>query len=205
MPQFRKRPGESQGGRLSFAGRSGARLRWQDLPQFGNVAHQDALRRFIMVGELEVLTVDPAYMCIGDVDHGNLFEVGAARAFPGYARKSASLLILAHHTRRRKIDPFSARVGRYCMVWVPRVCPAMVARRAAGIVQPGSGQHRLWLSAGGSAGHSDLWAVDIAEDTKTPGGRFWQVEVLPATKPDNRWKTERSRQRNGPARTARTR
>ena len=48
----------------------------QDLPQFGNLLHQDALRRFIMDDELEVLGIDPAYMCLPGVDHANLFQVG---------------------------------------------------------------------------------------------------------------------------------
>jgi hypothetical protein len=40
----------------------------------------------------------------------------------------------------------------------------------------------LWLSAGGSAGHSDLWAVDIAEGKRTdPEGRKWEVELLSAS------------------------
>ena len=39
----------------------------EDLPQFGDQAHQDALRRFILDDELEVLAVDPAYMCLPEI------------------------------------------------------------------------------------------------------------------------------------------
>jgi hypothetical protein len=43
----------------------------------------------------------------------------------------------------------------------------------------GSGQHRLWLSLGGSAGHHGLWGVDIDEGTNNAAeGREWRVEVL---------------------------
>ena len=48
----------------------------EDLPQFGDKEHEDALRRFIMDDELEVLAVDPAYMCLPDIDHASLFQVG---------------------------------------------------------------------------------------------------------------------------------
>ena len=53
-------------------------LVWSEqVPQFGDPHHLNALRRFLTADELEVLVVDPAYMCIPDVDHANLFEVGA--------------------------------------------------------------------------------------------------------------------------------
>lgn len=43
------------------------------------------------------------------------------------------------------------------------------------------GHHELWMSVGGSAGHSGLWALNIDEGTRQdPGGRRWDVEVLNA-------------------------
>jgi hypothetical protein len=156
----------------------------EDLPQFGSVAHQEALRRFIMGDELEVIAVDPAYMCLPDVDHANLFQVG--EQLGGVARvcqECGALLLLAHHTRKTKIDPFSppelediawAGFQEFARQWL------LVGRRE--LYQPGSGEHRLWLSAGGSAGHSALWAVDISEGTRaTEGGRYWNVNLMPAS------------------------
>ena len=41
------------------------------------------------------------------------------------------------------------------------------------------GHHELWLSCGGSAGHSSLLAVNIDEGTQeTQGGRYWETDVL---------------------------
>jgi len=153
----------------------------EDLPQFGSVAHQEALRRFIMRDGLEVIPVDPAFMCMPDVDHANLFEVGMRlRGVSQVCQEAGALLLLAHHTRKTKTDPFCppelediswAGFQEFARQWL------LVGRRE--LYQPGTGEHRLWLSAGGSAGHSDLWAVDISEGTrKTPGGRFWQVNVM---------------------------
>ncbi len=46
------------------------------LPQFNSVAHLAAMRRFCMDDELEVIAIDPAYLCVGEADHGNLFAMG---------------------------------------------------------------------------------------------------------------------------------
>src|SRR5690606_34992919 len=43
------------------------------------------------------------------------------------------------------------------------------------------GHHELWMSVGGSAGHSGLWGLNIDEGTRQDaGGRRWDVEVLSA-------------------------
>jgi hypothetical protein len=43
---------------------------------------------------------------------------------------------------------------------------------------PGTGAHRLWLNAGGSAGHSGLWGLDVDEGQYQPGrAREWRVQV----------------------------
>jgi len=161
-------------------------LVWSEqVPQFGDRVHLDALKRFLTNDELEVVIIDPAYMCIPDVDHGNLFEVGARlRGVSQVCQESGAMLLLAHHNRKAgKADPFSAPelediawagFQEFARQWL------LVGRREA--YEPGSGEHRLWLSAGGSAGHSALWAVDIAEGTRaTPGGRFWNVNLMPAS------------------------
>ena len=55
----------------------------------------------------------------------------------------------------------------------------LISRRE--LYQPGTGEHRLWLSVGGSAGHGGLWALNINEGTRdAPGGRYWQTDVVSA-------------------------
>ncbi len=155
------------------------------LPQFDSIAHLEALRQFCMDDELEVIAIDPAYLCIGEADHGNLFAMGARlQGVSRVCEETGVTLILAHHNRKNgKSDPFGppelediawSGFQEFARQWL------LLNRREA--YEPGTGEHRLWLSAGGSAGHSGLWAVDINEGTQaTPGGRFWQVNVMPAT------------------------
>ena len=112
-----------------------------------------------MDDELEVLAVDPAYMCLPDVDHANLFQVGEKlRGVSQVCQETGAMLLLAHHNRKTgKADPFAppelediawAGFQEFARQWL------LVGRREP--YEPGTGEHRLWLSAGGSAGHSAI-------------------------------------------------
>jgi len=155
----------------------------ESLPLFGRLDHEDALRQFILNDELEVLFIDPCYLCMPGGDAGNLFAQGELlRGMAEVCRETGTTMILCHHTRKTKIDPFAppelediawAGFQEFCRQWL------LVGRRER--YEPGTGDHRLWLSVGGSSGHGGLWAVDVSEGTRDSiDGRYWQVDVLPA-------------------------
>lgn len=61
----------------------------------------------------------------------------------------------------------------FCRQWI------LVGRRERYLA--GSGQHRLWMNFGGSAGHSGLWALDAHEGvTDGSESRYWDVSLSKA-------------------------
>jgi hypothetical protein len=154
------------------------------LPLFGHLLHMDAVAETLAANQIEVLVVDPAYLAMPtDGNESSLFAMGALlRGIADVCQKAGVTFILAHHTRKTLTDPYAppelediawAGFNEFARQWV------LVGRRER--YEPGSGQHRLWLNAGGSAGHSSCWALDISEgayDGRTP--RTWQVSLLRA-------------------------
>ena len=158
-------------------------LHWSDfVPAFDDKQHLDALERCIEETGCEVLIVDPAYLCMPGTDAGNLFIQGSLlREVSDICQRHGVGLILAHHTRKRgktknsadyelpELDDMAwAGFAEFARQWL------LIGRREA--YEPGSGKHKLWLSIGGAAGHSALWAVDVDEGIAGLP-RHWKVEL----------------------------
>ncbi len=58
---------------------------------------------------------------------------------------------------------------------------------------PGTGDHRLWLNAGGSAGHGGVWALDVHEGVIDDEfkGRVWEPSIAGADDARQKAKAER--------------
>jgi hypothetical protein len=157
-----------------------------DVPQLGHAQHMAALADFIAEHQLEVLILDPTYLMmlgLGD-DAGNLFVVGRFLKSLGELSQSTGCTpLLCHHLRKTRAEPYEppeleeiawAGFQEFVRQWM------LLGRRKRYDPADG-GHHELWLSVGGSAGHSGLWALNIDEGTRQdPGGRQWNVEVLAA-------------------------
>ncbi len=157
-----------------------------ELPRLGQPQTKKDLTKFITDHALDVLVVDPAYLCLdlGD-DAGNLFAVGKKLAeLTEVMAETGCTIGIVHHNRKSTGDPFAvpelesiawSGFQEWCRQWI------LLGRREAYDPEQ-AGSHKLWLSVGGSAGHSGLWAVDVEEGSrKDIGGRRWDVTVETAS------------------------
>ncbi|MCI0333666.1 MAG: bifunctional DNA primase/polymerase [Planctomycetes bacterium] len=156
------------------------------VPQLGDAAHIEALHRFIATHNLSVLVLDPTYlMMLGLGDQaGNLFIVGSfLKSLGDLAQSTGCTPLLCHHLKKGVADPYEpaeleniawAGFQEFVRQWI------LLNRRVRYDPDRG-GQHELWMSVGGSAGHSGLWGLNVEEGTRQDvGGRRWEVDVISA-------------------------
>jgi replicative DNA helicase len=159
------------------------------LPRLSKESDLDRLRAYLRDKGIQVVIIDPLYLCLTRRGSGtsttNLFDVGPLlHQVAQICREAGATLILIHHTRQAKAatkggigrpaeltDIAFAGIGEFGRQWL------VLSRRRA--FRPGSGEHQLWLSAGGSAGQSGLWELDIEEGKLQTdfSGREWKVTV----------------------------
>lgn len=152
------------------------------VPQFNAPKHVDELRRFIKAQAIEVLVIDPAFLAFSaNGSEGNLFAMGAVlRPIAELCQEFGTTLIVLHHLRKNRQEQYApadlddasqSGWAEFSRQWL------LLSRREA--YGPGSGDHKLWLGVGGSAGHSGLWGLDVSEGVGH-GQRHWNVNLVDA-------------------------
>ena len=160
------------------------RLRWCfDLPQFPDLANMTEFAQTLKEFNAEVVVIDPVYLCLGgEVDHANLFEMGAAyKIVADVLLKDSCTLLLVHHATKqlRYGEPMELQHLAYAGLQEFARQFLLLNRQSP---YRGDGVHDLWFSAGGSAGHGGLWDLHVEEGTADENfaGRFWNVVVKDA-------------------------
>jgi hypothetical protein len=140
-----------------------------DLPRLDSPEQLRALADFIQEHKIEVVILDPLYLCLltggHSIDPANLFDVGPLlKTITRTCLDAGATPLLVHHFKKTRENPHGppeledlsfAGIQEFARQWI------LVNRRAR--YEPGTGHHQLWLSVGGSDGHSGEWAVDISE------------------------------------------
>jgi hypothetical protein len=129
------------------------------------------------------LAIDPAYLAIDLEENGrNVFGMGKfLKPIAQLCESTGCTVLLVHHCRRDAADSFRPATlsdiawsgfAEFSAQWI------LLSRRC--VFDPQSGDHELWLSCGGRAGHASLWALDV-EEGKADGefDRQWFATVNP--------------------------
>lgn len=151
------------------------------LPTLSNAASIKELGQRLVDDEIELAIVDPAGPCMS-AGAGSTLSIayGELRAFADVCGKHGATPILLHHATK------GSDIGRLGLRAAAGAGFAEWARQwlildRVGQFKPSTGEHRLRLTAGGSAGHAGKWLIDWREGNQSdPGGRVWDLSVRPA-------------------------
>lgn len=151
----------------------------EDLPRFDNPEHLQELESILRGEKIEVYYHDCAYLSMSGENAHNVFSQGELlRNIAFLCRDCGTTLVLLHHARKtiaghdppELSDAAWSGFAEFVRSWI------LIGRREKYVA--GTGEHKLWLSIGGSLGHQSLLAVDVAEGLRSdPGGRRWEVTV----------------------------
>lgn len=165
------------------------------LPSLSSEVDLAALTTALIADSVEVVIIDPLYLCLlGGNAQGrqasNLFDMGPLLLNIAQACLQAGTTpILVHHARKqnqvmkgKEGEPLDLEdlaysgVAEFARQWM------LISRRERFDAEVG--EHKLWLSVGGSAGHAGLYALHVQEGVMDDhfGGRKWLATVEAASK-----------------------
>jgi RecA-family ATPase len=180
-------------------------IEWiHDLPRLWDYADLKRFREFLKAKKIEVVFVDPLYLCLlsGQLSAsaGNLYATGPVlrRAAKACLAAGATPVFLHHTTKtvnraRSQSKRSGGRSGGVAEIAPPDLDdlafagPAEAARQWLLLARSEpyvsrSGHHELVMAVGGSAGHSGTWSLKVDEGVTRRNlcGRHWRVSATPA-------------------------
>src|SRR5262249_48117394 len=149
-----------------------------------------------------VLLLDPLYLSLlaGVGTQGpqanNVYQMGPLLMAVSQACLSVGCTpILAHPFKLTRPNPYGEpQLEDLAFSGIQEIARRWVLLGRRSPYEAGSGVHQLWMSVGGSVGHSGLWGLDIeegviGEDFK---GRKWDVHIVRATDVRTEMKNEKA-------------
>jgi len=183
--------------RAKGCGLAATKTKWSfRLPDLGSDIGLQRLSQTLSDAGAQAVIIDPLYACLsaggGKGAAGNLYDIGSllkdaasacleAGATPVMVHPASKQASKFDHKSSDPVVPLDVRdlafagMAEFARQWI------LLNRRSG--YRLGSGRHELLMSAGGSAGHSGCWEIDVDEGTlKTDfTGRRWNVSVHQAS------------------------
>ncbi|QDT81991.1 Replicative DNA helicase [Gimesia maris] len=168
-----------------------------DLPSLDNIEDILQLKGIIKQLELKILFIDPIYLCLKLGESAkNLFAVGEKLVhLTRLGEETGCTIVLIHHTRKSNgqnqfDEPELEEIAYAGFQELARQWILLGRREPYKPDQPGV--HKLHFVAGGSAGHSESWALDINEGALgDEGGRIWETKLFPTREARAEKRTQR--------------
>jgi hypothetical protein len=152
------------------------------IPLLYSIEHQYALAGLLDDIQPDLLIADPVYMMVDGTDAGNLFTMGAQLKPTAMlcAERGITILLVHHSTKSSSNVKEHLPLGLGDIAWsgFAEFARQWVFLNRREEYELGTGDHQLWLSYGGSAGHSGCWAVEVSEGPNDAiEGREYSVTV----------------------------
>ena len=151
-----------------------------DLPRFTDLANMMEFARTLKAKKAEVVFIDPVYLSMGgEVDHANMFQMGAAfKVVADVLLKVGVTPILIHHSTKGLKPGKAMQLADMAYSGLAEFARQFILINRQSDYR-GDGVHDLIFSVGGSAGHGGLWDLHIEEGIADDNfqGRFWRVDV----------------------------
>lgn len=154
------------------------------IPRLANAADLRELGRVIRGEGVGAIGVDPLYLSLDtDGKESSMFSMGSMlRPFAEVCVENNCTPIIAHHFRQTIRDFSTPQLQDLSHAGIEQFARQWILLKRREVYRAGTGEHRLHLVTGGSAGHGGAYHLDINEGTReTPGGRFWDTHITPAT------------------------
>ena len=176
---------------------------WQfELPKLADPEHLRGIKQSIIKDCIDVLIIDPAYLCLlaGDERNrsaGNVFDMGSLLRDVGQlGQDTGCTIVLCHHTTKRERqyrltrttleDLSQAGFREFARQWL------LLGRKSQ---YQHDGRHELWLDVGGSAGQSGAYVLTVDEGVidENFAGRKWSCRVEDASTAQERATNDKGR------------
>lgn len=157
-------------------------LKWEfTLPTFSDLASMEAFAEALAKIEADVLVLDPTYLCLGEVDAKNLFEMGRALKVIAailLKKRPGLTVILVHHANRLLPTGEVMELQHLAYSGLEQFARQFILLNRREPYR-NDGEHDLWVRVGGSAGHGGLWSLHISEGLVQEdfAGRKWELAV----------------------------